>query len=378
MHARFALLRRCLIPPQIVAGMLLAVPTLLLRQAGWALEVDPTVQQVSMVALFTSIGFTLDGDALRRGGPPAAIVLGMFVIGSVIQNCVGVALAVLQGVHPLIGIAVGGISLAGGPATSLAFGPTLESAGAVGATSVALAACIAGILIASLTTGSLGALLIEHDRLPYPVDALPFEAHPVPANDGERQAPFLTTLVLFGIAMGVGFLVNLALNRALRSLAVAFPATVGAMLIAALMRTLSKRVALFRIPDRQIEEVGSVALSWFIPLALWTLRYWDLPNLARPAAVILLAQFPVTVALAWVTYRLVGKTFDSALMASGYFGYMYGTMANSLAAMRELEMRFGPSPRAFLVVLISGGVLSDLTNVVAIALSRAAVAAWLR
>jgi len=53
-------------------------------------------------------------------------------------------------------------------------------------------------------------------------------------------------------------------------------------------------------------------------------------------------------------------------MASAYFGFMFGTMANSLAAMDELQRRFGPSPRPFLVIPLARGVLSDFANLLAI------------
>ena len=139
LHARLEILRRFLIPPAVIAGLILAVPTLLLRRQGITIDVDGTLQQLAMVALFTSVGFTLDREALIRGGRPVLILLGVFWLGAIAQNAVGVALAGGLGLHPLLGIAGGAIAFAGGPATSLAFAPTLEEAGAVGATSAAVA-----------------------------------------------------------------------------------------------------------------------------------------------------------------------------------------------------------------------------------------------
>src|ERR1700737_3326532 len=54
-------------PPSIIAGLLLAVPTLLLRRQGWILDVETTVQQLGMVAFFTSIGFSVDRRTLAAG-----------------------------------------------------------------------------------------------------------------------------------------------------------------------------------------------------------------------------------------------------------------------------------------------------------------------
>jgi ESS family glutamate:Na+ symporter len=73
--------------------------------------------------------------------------------------------------------------------------------------------------------------------------------------------------------------------------------------------------------------------------------------------------------MSWIAYRFAGRTYDSAVMATGYFGFMFGTMANSLAAMNELRERFGESRQAFLVIPIMGGVLADLVNVAVISLS---------
>jgi ESS family glutamate:Na+ symporter len=117
--------------------------------------------------------------------------------------------------------------------------------------------------------------------------------------------------------------------------------------------------------------IGTFALTWFIPLALWTLRYWELAGLAAPLVVILLAQTVVTLGLGWLAYRLVGRTFDSAFMAAGYYGFMIGTMANCFAGMEEMRARFGASPHAMLVIPIVGGVLSDFLNIGTIVAFRA-------
>lgn len=374
LHDRFRWVRRWLIPPPIIAGFLLAAPTLLLRGWGVRLDVDNTVQQVSMVALFTSIGFNLSSHAVRRGGRAAAVVLALVAAGELLQNGIGVALAKWQGVHPLLGIAAGGVALAGGPATALAFGPTLEESGARGAASVALASAIAGILAAGLITGAFGAWLVRRYKLPPPKDR-PREENgngdsaPVPAAD-----ELLPTAVLFAIAMGFGAFLNAALQR---GMGIVLPAYVGAMIVAAVIRGAAAWWPALRVAPAWNQAVGKAALTWFIPLALWTLRYWELKDLALPALAILLAQLAATLLLAWSVFRLAGRTFDAAVMAAGYFGFMYGTMANSLAAMNEMEERFGRSRDAFLVITVSGGVVSDLVNALVIVFSRAAVMRWL-
>lgn len=367
LYGRVSLLRRWLIPPPIVAGLLLAAPTLALRSGGIALQVDPTLQQLAMVMLFTSIGFSLDQESLRRGGRPVLVLLLMFGLGGLAQNALGVVLAKAMGLHPFLGIAAGAAAFAGGPATSLAFGPVLEEGGAAGATSVALASAIAGILVAGVLTGVFGAFLVRRDRLECPAAPDPLTTS-LPTLSRDTLAALPRTLLLYGAAMGLGHLVNLGFDAWLRAYSATLPAYVGAMIVAAVLRWIAGPSL---GADRDCNTMlGLIALSWFIPLALWTLRYWELAGLAAPILAIVAAQLPLTLGWCWLTYRFLGRTFDSALIAAAFFGFMFGTMANSFAALEEFRRRFGPSPRAVLVISVGGGVMSDLINAAVIVLSR--------
>jgi ESS family glutamate:Na+ symporter len=367
-HARSTLLRRCLIPPPIIAGLILAVPTLLLRRLNFQLDVDPTVQQIAMVALFTSIGFSLDKEGLRRGGRPVLVFLAMVGLGALVQNLVGIGMAWAMGLHPVLGIATGAVSLTGGPATSLAFGPVMEEAGAKGATSMALASALCSILVAGLLTGAFGGFLIRRDGLK-PMPDAGWAAEPAAIERAFHPTDLLRTLLPFGFAMGLGQILNSQFNEQFRSVSISLPAFVGAMLVACVMKLLSGRYNILKISPLWNDAFGTAALMWFIPLALWTLRYWELADLAPSIPVILAVQFPVTVIISWIAYRLAGRSYDSAVMASGYFGFMFGTMANSLAAMNELRDRFGESRQAYLVIPIIGGVLADSVNIAIISVS---------
>ncbi|HUQ91425.1 MAG TPA: sodium/glutamate symporter [Bryobacteraceae bacterium] len=294
LHSRLAVLRRWSIPSSIVAGFLLAAITLSLRGVGVEMAVDPTIQNLAMVAFFTSIGFSLDADALRRGGAPLLRLLAMFTMGALAQNATGIAVARAQGLNPLLGIAAGGMALAGGPATSLAFGMSFEEAGARGATAVALASALTGILFAGMVSGAFGAFLVRREGVkPTPTPLLIPEEQPL-EKAAVSSLVLLRVLVLFGVAMGLGQAFNLLLVGRIGGIPISLPGYIGAMVMAALLRALATRSPSLRMPAGWTQAVGSAALAWFIPLALWTLKYWELRGLAGPVLVILLAQVPVT------------------------------------------------------------------------------------
>ena len=80
---------------------------------------------------------------------------------AVLQNVVGVLVAVPLGMPPLFGVLNGSVTLTGGPATGLAFAPAFEQAGVPGAATVAVAAAMVGIVSGGLIGGPVGTLLIE-------------------------------------------------------------------------------------------------------------------------------------------------------------------------------------------------------------------------
>ena len=98
-------------------------------------------------------------------------------------------------------------------------------------------------------------------------------------------------------------------------------------------------------------------------MALITLRLWELSHLALPILAILLAQ----VAFCWLmcitmSFRTMGRDYESAVMAAGFCGFMLGITANAIACMEELVEKHGPAPQAFLTVPIVGAFLIDFTN----------------
>jgi len=82
--------------------------------------------------------------------------------------------------------------------------------------------------------------------------------------------------VLILVAMWIGSWLTPLFAR----LGVTLPAYIGAMLAAALIRNLDDWLGIARISQRVIDDLGGVALSLFLVLALMTLRLWELAGLA--------------------------------------------------------------------------------------------------
>jgi ESS family glutamate:Na+ symporter len=165
------------------------------------------------------------------------------------------------------------------------------------------------------------------------------------------------------VAMWIGSLVSRWLNGWLAGIDMALPAYIGAMLVAAAMRNADESLKLVGISQRLVDDLGNVALSLFLVLALTTLKLWEIVHIAVPLAIIVMIQVVLVAALCvWPVFKLMGRDYEGAVISSGFCGFMLGTTANAMANMEALVERYGPAPRAFLVVPMVGAFFIDFTN----------------
>ena len=366
------------VPAPVIGGLLVAIVGLFARRAGVALwEFDTTLQSPLMIAFFTTIGFGASLSLLRVGGPQVMVFFVVATIFAVVQNLVGVLVAIPFGLHPLFGVLAGSVTLTGGPATGLAFAPAFERAGVPGAAAVAIAAAMVGIVFGGVIGGPVATWLIERNGLkgsqPRPAEGDPPTAArvieeqlpdaPVHAPQGEDAESYvlLKSVVAILVAMWIGSWVS----AWVASLGITLPGYIGAMLVAAAIRNLDDNTRLIGLSQRVIDDLGSAALALFIVLALMTLKLWELTGLAVPLLVILLVQVALIAAIsAWPIFRLMGRDYESAVISGGFCGFMLGTTANAMANMKAIVDRYGPAPRAFLIVPMVGAFFIDFTNAI--------------
>jgi glutamate:Na+ symporter, ESS family len=372
---RVVLLDRYNIPAAVVGGLLVALASLILRQTGTlALEFDTLLQTPLMIAFFTTIGFGASVSLLRVGGRLVFIFLAVSTVVAILQNVLGLVLAAPLGEHPLLGVLAGSVTLTGGPATGLAFAPEFEKAGVPAAATAAVAAAMVGIVSGGLLGGPVGTVLLNRQRTRGSAGAshnpssataeniveaqMPEAAATPPKGEDAEAYVLLKNIALILVAMALGGLLSAWLSRY-----ITLPAYIGAMIVAAIIRNLDDVTGWFGPSQRTIDDLGTIVLSLFLAMALMTLRLWQLAGLAVPLAVILVAQvLMIGIIAVVVIYRIVGRDYEAAVMASGFCGFMLGTTANAMANMEAITARYGAAPKAFLVVPMVGAFFIDFTN----------------
>lgn len=375
LRRRIQLLDRLNIPSAVVGGLVFAVLVLVAHDRVLNLELDTAMQPTLNVAFFTTIGMGASVAVLRAGGVQVVTFLVLSILFCFVQNFLGIAVAGAFGEHPLLGVLAGSVTLVGGPATGLAFAPQFEQAGMQGAAVVAITAATFGIVCGGIVGSPVGTRLIRRFNLRAKGpggaanDELQAELtdrdEPLLVRVDEEDTPLLRNMVVLAVAMGLGSI----LSHFIQSLGVTLPAYIGAMAVASVLRNVDDSTRWLKIDHKAMEFMGNTALNMFLVVALMNLKLWQLWDLALPLATILLLQV-IVVALAayFASFRIMGRDYDSAVMASGFIGFVLGTTANAVANMRALVARYGPAPRAFLVVPLVGAFFIDFANALIITL----------
>ncbi|WP_416191910.1 sodium/glutamate symporter [Neisseria sp. CCUG12390] len=359
------------IPEPVAGGLIAALVLFVLHQIyGVSFKFEKPLQDAFMLIFFTSIGLSADFSRLKAGGFPLVIftvVVGVFII---VQNFVGVGLASVLGLDPLIGLMTGSVTLTGGHGTAGAWGPTFEKEyGVVGATTLGMAAATFGLVFGGLIGGPVARRLINRQGRK-PISAVENPADNAQDNNDDifekahRQRLItadnaVETLAMFAACLAFAEIFDGYDKQYLIDL----PKFVWCLFFGVILRNVLTSAFKVNMFDRAIDVFGNASLSLFLAMALLNLKLWELTGLAGPVAIILAVQTVVMILYAtFATYVVMGRDYDAAVLAAGHCGFGLGATPTAVANMQSVTQTFGSSHKAFLIVPMVGAFFVDLIN----------------
>lgn len=375
------------IPEPVAGGLVAALIIYILNLTlGYSFNFASGLQTAFMLMFFASIGLSADFTRLKSGGKPLVVFLVVVSTFIILQDLVGVILAKVVGLPPLLGLVAGSITLTGGHGTAGAWGAVFENKyGVAGATTLGIACATYGLVAGGLIGGPVAKRLIkslQHDVLPTPQyqteveklaerQSLYHTQHAAQVDDNKEiferpdsirlitASSTIETLALFAGALAFADLMTTVSKGTWFELPTFVWALGGGVVIRNVL-TLGFNFDMF---DRAIDVFGNASLSLFLAMALLSLKLWQLTGLAVPILVILVVQTIVMWLYAnFVTFRVMGKNYDSAVLAAGHCGFGMGATPTAIANMQAITDRYGPSPKAFLIVPMVGAFFVDLVN----------------
>jgi len=111
--------------------------------------------------------------------------------------------------------------------------------------------------------------------------------------------------------------------------------------------------------------IADISLGIFLSMSLMSMLLWVIMDLAGPILAILTAQFVVAASITtFVIFNIMGKSYDAAVICSGFGGISLGSTATAMANMTAVTQRYGASHLAFVIVPLVCAFFIDLVNVV--------------
>ena len=357
--------------PEAVAGGLIAAAIIfaLYQWFGLSFQFEKSLQSAFMLVFFSSVGLSADFSRLKQGGFPLVIFLAVVGVLILVQNGVGIGLASLLGLDPKIGLITGSITLTGGHGTGAAWAKVFaDKYGLQGVMEMAMASATFGLVAGGLIGGPVARRLVNNLKRGKKVASVKKADTSDSQYDGETfeekdHMRFITasstieTMALFAACLAFSSIMNAQFSG------LGLPQFVWALGFGVILRNVLTKVFKFDMFDRAIDVFGNASLSLFLAMALMSIKLWELAGLAGPMLIILVVQTIVMILYGYfVTFRIMGKDYDAAILTAGHCGFGLGATPTAVANMQSVTQTFGPSHKAFLIVPLVGAFFVDIIN----------------
>lgn len=363
MRKKFPVLVKYCLPSSVVGGTIVSIITMILYYAG---IMEPNFDFKTVNTLFYCLFFAASGAAaslslLKQGGKLVAIFAALAAILAACQNAVALGVGNAMGVHPLISMMTGSIPMTGGHGNAASFAPIAVKAGQSAAMEVAIASATFGLIVGSLIGGPYGNFIVkrfgfEDPELDNQDTTIVDTAKTVLMN----KKTVVSSVNMLVLACGIGQLFFLGLQKA----EINIPIHVCSMLGGILVRVFLDKTG--RAEDsllEAIDTVGDFSLALFVSMSIVSMKLWQLADLGPQLIVLLLAQIVLVLAFTYfLSFRLLGKNYDAAVMAVGHLGFSTGAVPVSMTTMKTVCDKYRFSKLAFFVVPVIGGFISNFTN----------------
>jgi ESS family glutamate:Na+ symporter len=371
---RTRVLRALNFPGSLVGGIVGGIVLLILRSGfSTQLEIPAGPRDLLLVFFFVCSGLAMTTASWKEAGSSLLPLSALCALFIVLQNVVGIVAAWPFGLAPIYGVMSGSVAYCGGLGSAVAWGEEAVAKGASRAIEIGIISATLGLLISALISGPYVAFVIKRDRLKGTIEpedgalGAPSPASPqADTHSGVREerrfteAEVVMSLLLICLSLYAGDILGGWAGR----FGLVFPRFLSAMLVGVLISLGLDRMKV-KFDRALVDKMGSIFLNIFIVMTLSGVELWKLKGAVGSVLVVAAAQTVVMIALVHLTiYRPRGRNYESLAIAGGFLGFMLGSFAVAMATVRNTEQRFGPAPRAALLVTLIGGAVSNFANAI--------------
>lgn len=361
---KFPILKKYCLPAAVVGGTLISIITMILYYAN---IIEPNFDFKTVNTLFYCLFFAASGAGasmalLKKGGKLVVIFAALAALLALLQNSLAIGLGNALNVDPMIALMTGSIPLTGGHGNAASFAPEAIKLGAPAVvTEVSIAAATFGLISGSILGGPFGNFVIKKHGL-YNEDAIDEQMtlKEVATEVFVNKSHMLRAVNMLMLACGIGQVIFLIIQHFGKNIPIHVCCMFGGILLRLFLDQTN------RADDQILEALditGEFSLALFVSMSIVSMKLWELAGLGLNLIVLLLAQIVmILIFVYFLTFRLLGKNYDAAVMAVGNLGFGTGAVPVSMTTMKTVCDKYRYSRIAFFVVPVIGGFLSNITN----------------
>jgi ESS family glutamate:Na+ symporter len=365
LKSRFSFLNKYSIPVSVAGGFIFSVVVALFAGMGLLqLSFDLELRSLLLLIFFSTIGLNAKISELANGGKAFFFLVFACTVCLIIQNFIGIFIVTLLGKEPYFGLFGGSISLAGGHGTAIAWGEIFAKEGIQGVSEFGIACATMGLVIGGMLGGPLAMRLIDKYELRPQKNHV---AKKSKAKNNNEDAPkqhrvsveaIIDTIFALAICLVVGKVVNGYLfdNQ------INLPGFLTAMLVGVILANVTDLMKI-EINKDGLDLTGGVCLQLFLAMSLMSMDLLTMADSALMLVLVISSQVVFLLLFAnFIIFRMMGKDYDSAIVAGGFFGLTIGATPVAMASMDAASKKFGASSKALIIIPLVGAFFIDIIN----------------
>ena len=361
------IIQKYCIPPVVIGGLIYSVIYSLLKASGIVnIVCDTSLYDTLFIIFFTTVGFgtVIDKKMMKLAGKLFIIMYIFEAVGDIGQNALAMLGGKVTGLPLPVAFLSGTATMYGGIPGGTAWGAKVEELGFTGATGIGIASGAIGQIMGGVIAAPVvKKLFIDRYSLKSTEtpEMLPLvDTEKTEINNEFNLLNIIRQIAIFGIIIPVGVAFRTWIMDVTGFYVLDF---VGCMIIAIILTNVDKACNGFFGLDRQfMKKFGDVVLNMFLTMSFLTLDLTELKDLIGGTAVICILQGIFIVLLCMIIFRVLGKTYDAAVLCAGYIGHGLGNMTTAFASMDTITDEYGSCRAAYIITPLIGACLIDLVD----------------
>lgn len=367
LNKRFNVLRRYNIPSPVTGGVLASlVFGLFYLLFNIDIIFSTHYRDILLIIFFTAIGLSTKVKSIVKGGK-ILLLITIFAIAFIFfQNYVGIFIAKLFHLNPVIGVLVGSTALQGGHGNVVSWVPVInEQFDVPNAMEIGMIMATFGLIVGGIFGGPVANFLIKKYNLK-PEKELDDSGLIIGAKHGKNLTidydSVLRVLIMLAFSIGIGIYFHKFLDTINFTLPLFATCMLGGVIVANLVPLIIPKL---KCPAKSptLAITSDLSLGLFLAMAMMSLKFWEIGEESLFIITSIIVQTLLVLLFSiFIIFRVLGKNYDAAVISAGYIGSVTGATPTAMANMAAVTKEHGPSPVALAIIPILGAFIIQVSN----------------